>query len=406
MTRAADDFSGLTAAFLGDSSAPRAPALSGGLPTLLIVGNVPTLSGIWISQYADQQAKATGPLALIRLDGAASRGEIYRAQGRALPVDGGAWLERASAFAQSWIVCADAQSDPAAFVQSGCPLVLLSGTDETAIAAAKRTLESIAQACSALGGPAREVGLAFVGSLETSAQAAFDSLTSWSRERALDLRLKMGSHSPRVDRVESTGPIPLAMLGSLDAAAALELIGLAMQGSSKRYGERDRAQTRPVAEARAPTFETPARVSSGNSVAAPQESARKESSADIDIIQTYFGEWTALAFRCPDATSVRLAIDTSGTLHLVEPSSAANPLRVATGWARANWMLLCAACATLGASEVRVVEHMLLDDAREAAVLHRAGVMLHARVSVTAGGAVIRARVDLNTPESAGLSLR
>lgn len=149
MSRAPDDFDGITSAFLGGGSSgygtskSRAVAQTSLMPTLLIVGNVPTLAGIWIAQYADQHARTSGPVALIRLDGAASRGEVYRAQGRALPTDGGAWMERASIFARSWIVCTDCQTDASAIALSGCSLVLLSGTDETALAAAKRQLKQL-----------------------------------------------------------------------------------------------------------------------------------------------------------------------------------------------------------------------------------------------------------------------
>ena len=134
MSRAPDDFDGITSAFLGGVSGgakSRPVAQASLMPTLLIVGNVPTLAGIWIAQYADQHARIAGPVALIRLDGAASRGEVYRAQGRALPTDGVAWMERASIFARSWIVCTDCQSDPTAIALSGVSLGSASSSRRT-----------------------------------------------------------------------------------------------------------------------------------------------------------------------------------------------------------------------------------------------------------------------------------
>ena len=79
MSRAPDDFDGITSAFLGGVSGgakSRPVAQASLMPTLLIVGNVPTLAGIWIAQYADQHARIAGPVALIRLDGAAD-GDLF-----------------------------------------------------------------------------------------------------------------------------------------------------------------------------------------------------------------------------------------------------------------------------------------------------------------------------------------
>lgn len=399
MSRAADDFDGLTAAFLGGGSKARSPVHAQALPTLLIVGNVPTLAGIWIAQYADQQARTSGPVALIRLDGAASRGEVYRSQGRALPTEGGAWMERASAFARSWIVCVDSQTDASAIALSNCSLVLLSGTDETAIAAVKRTIEAIVQAGKGTGMTNFDMGLAFVGSPEASAQAACNALVGWAAERSFAVRLSLAAHSPRVDRVDSTGPVPLAMLSALDVAAALELIGLAMRGNPSRFSDQERPMERAAS---APSKVAP--QISPQVAPLAGESLAKPSALTSGIVQEYFCEWTALAFICPDAPAVQLAIDDSRTLHLIQSSSGANALRIAAGWARANWTLLCAACPQLDSARVRIIEHILLDDARDGALLHRTGVLLHARVDVCVGGTVVRQRIDLNSAETAGIA--
>ncbi len=390
MSRAPEDFRGLTAAFLGGSSTGRDAIQAQAMPTLLIVGNVPTLAGIWIAQFADQQARSHGPIALIRLDGPASRGEIYRAGGRALPTEGGAWMERASAFARSWIVCTDAQTDPAAVAHSGCPLVLLSGTDEAALAAAKRTIESIVHARTKGSISRFDIGIAFVGSPEASAQAALQSLLEWAGTQGFDIGISLASHAPRVDRVESSGPVPLSMLSALDTAAALEFIGIAMRGSQSRFSETDRSMARAVATG--PKLAPAA----GNRPIDPPHALGS-------IVEEYFGEWSELAFHCPDAISVQLAIDDAGVLHLIQSGSNPNALRVAAGWARANWMLLSVACPKLNSNARRILEHMLLDDSRDGALLHRTGVLLHARVEVSVGGEVVRRRIDLNTESSAGI---
>jgi ribosomal protein S11 len=412
MSRAPDDFDGITSAFLGGVSVgtkSRPVAHASLMPTLLIVGNVPTLAGIWIAQYADQQARIAGPVALIRLDGAASRGEVYRAQGRALPTDGVAWMERASIFARSWIVCTDCQSDPTAIALSGCSLVFLSGTDETALAAAKKTIEAVVQAGKIAGAAPCEIALAFVGSPETSAQAACNSLIAWAAERTLSVRLSLGAHSPRVDRVESSGPVPLAMLSSLDVAAAVEFIGIAKNGNPDRFSDRDRPMARPavvsqqvhIEESQAPVDIVPKDVTPSIAAPLPTTSHQESSATSSGVVRDYFPEFTALAFNCPDAATVQLASDEFAALHLIQSNTGTNGLRIAAGWARANWKLLCAACPQLNSTHVRVIEHILLDDARDAALLHRTGVLLHARIDVAVMGAVVRRRVDLNSSETA-----
>jgi len=428
MSRVPDDFSGLTDAFLGAPKAKRS-ARAEALPTLLVVGNVPTLAGIWIAQFADQQAKMSGPVALVRIDGAASRGEVYRVEGRALPTEGSAWLERSSAFVHSWIVCVDCQSDASAIARSGYSIVLLTGADETAVAAAKRTIDAIVQAGKSAGEVVAAMGIAFVGCTESAARTALDSLSQWSRERALGIRFSFEAHSPRVDRVESTGPVPLAMLTGLDVAAALEFVGLAIQGNPSRYLDHvdhvdhvDHAdQTRPMQRvvsdapgsmSQSTPKTTPKNPPIESSVAAAMppsprpavENGAAPAPTSAGNSQEYFPEWTHLVFVCPDAPGIHLASDGSGALCVLHSSADGSALRIASSWARANWNLLCAACNQLDSSRPRIFEHILLNDAKDGALLHRTGVLLHARVDVVVDGIVVRRRVDLNTAQTAGIT--
>ncbi len=417
MSRAADDYDGLTAAFLGGSSGGlqaghtsssrgRPLARASELPTVLVVGNVPTLAGIWIAQYADQLARSVGAVALIRLDGAASRAEVFRSQGRAMPLDGSAWLERASAFARAWIVCVDSRCGAAELVQSGCALTLMSGTDETALAAARRTIESIVHAATNGGAAIPSIDLVFVGSPQEAARTARDSLVAWASERAYAVQLAMTAHAPRVDRVESTGPVPLAMLSGLDLAAATEFIAMAMSGSPSRFAPEPVAPSVIAPERLAPlVVEHVSPVSTSNaSTHTSQPTAHVQPGAvSSTIVQDFFSHFTALPFNCPDAPLVQLARDDAGSLHLIQAGNAANTLRVAAAWARANWALIAAACPRLQANPPHIIEHLLLDDARDGALLHRTGVLLHARIELTVGSSIVRQRIDLNDSASAGL---
>jgi hypothetical protein len=396
---------------------------------VLLVGNVPTLAGIWIAQYADQCARADGPVALIRIDGAATRGEIYRSEGRALPSEGGAWLERASAFARCWIVCLDSLTDAGVVLDAGGEIVLLSGTDETAMAGARRTIESLSVA-SAARGASLGIGLALVGCSADAAQSSVQSLVEWARSKSLAVRLTLAAHAQRVDRVESSGPVPLSVLGALDTPSAIEMVAMAMRGNPARRSERDVPRLRiddaraaesgdgvavrpawpaattvaaptatsPPATAATPTIAAPTIAPPTAPPTAPPVSVRAEAS----VLAALFPELHALAFHCPDAPSVLLASDSNG-LHLLACESNASDLRVAGAWARANWALLCAAVPAVAARGA-ITEHLLLNDPTHAVGLHRSGVLLHAAVDFDLGGRIVRRRIDLNTAQSAGLA--
>jgi len=439
MSGRANDFDGLADLFMSGGGARRgdapasvgggasgvgAPGAAGAVPRVLLVGNVPTLAGIWIAQYADQCARADGPVALIRLDGAATRGEIYRSEGRALPSDGSAWLERASAFARRWIVCLDSLTDAAVVLDSGGEIVLLSGIDETAMAGARRTIESLC-AASAARGNVLALGLALVGCSHDAAESAVQSLVEWARGKSIAVRLTLAAHAQRVDRVESSGPVPLSVLGALDAPSAIEMVAMAMRGNPSRRSERDVPRLRiddprsgdagtanapqpawPVAQAASapalsPTVPATASIAPpAASVAAPVAApATAAVIADASVPAALFPELQPLAFRCPDAASVLLATDARG-LHLLAGEQAAADLRIAAAWARANWALLCAAVPAVAACGA-ITEHLLLTDPTHAVGLHRSGVLLHAAVDFDVGGRVVRRRIDLNNEQNA-----
>lgn len=434
MSSRANDFDGLADLFMSGGGARRGDAsanagggtfgagaaeAAGGAPRVLLVGNVPTLAGIWIAQYADQCARADGPVALIRLDGAATRGEIYRSEGRALPSDGSAWMERASAFARRWIVCLDSLTDAAVVLDAGGEIVLLSGTDETAMAAARRTIESLGVAAAARGS-VLALGLALVGCSHDAAESAVQSLVEWSRGKSIVVRLTLAAHAQRVDRVESSGPVPLSVLGALDPPSAIEMVALAMRGNPSRRSERDvprlriddpRASDVRGSEAPKPVaapIAAPAAVPAAAPVAAPVAApitppvAPPVVVSDAIDLAALFPELQALAFHCPDAPRVLLAIDARG-LHLLASESTAADLRVAAAWARANWALLCAAAPALAASSA-ITEHLLLTDAAHAVGLHRSGVLLHAAIDFDVGGRLVRRRVDLNNEQNAAVA--
>lgn len=395
MTSAADDFSSLADAFLG-GAVPRGHSDLARMPTLLVVGNVPTLAGIWIAQYVDQRARSEGPIALVRLDGAASRGELFRAQGRAMPAHATAWMDRASAVTNRWVLCADSQVQARSIARSGCPIVLMCGTDEAALAAARRTVESIETAARDAGISRLKVGLALVGSPDDAARDAARRFSSWTRERAPGVEVHLAMLAQRVDRVESTGPVPLPMFSDLEAESAAELIAISIDGSATRFEARDE---RKSAQSAAP-LSIPTLVGRTATTVVPVTERR----SDTPSLAAHFPEFSAIPFVCPEAPEVTIACDRAGALHLIATGSNANALRAARAWARGNWRLLSAANPTINEAAARVIEHMVLDDAREAVSLHRSGVLLHALIAPAGVSESGRIRVDLNDERTAGLA--
>ncbi len=390
MTRAADDFDALAGAFLTPGKPSRQRRDAACTPTLLVVGNVPTLAGIWIAQFADQMARTKGPVALVRLDGAASRGEMFRGQGRAFPGDATAWMERAGAITRNWVLCVDSRAEASAIVASGCPIVILSGTDEAALAALRRKIELIDSAARETGLGSMSVGLALVGSAEDLLKDSATRLATWASDSRLAVRPHLAMHAPRVERVESTGPVPLSMFSALDEPSAAELIELAMEGHPTRLA--------PPAIA-APVIDEPPMP-----VERPVESAPKSRPAQVVAVADgidLFPELARVPFECPDAPGVALGCDQEGALHLIAQAAESHALKSALSWARGNWRLLRAAHPTLKGESPNVVEHLVLDDAREAISLHRTGVLLHTVVTAQSAAGPVRVRVDLNDSATA-----
>ncbi|MBU3729092.1 MAG: hypothetical protein FGM37_07575, partial [Phycisphaerales bacterium] len=216
MAGAGDHIDDLARAYLGSGGAAPARGTPGGARLapagaadalhIVIVGNVPALAGIWLAQLADQCARAAGPVGLIRLDRHAPRAELYRADGRALPGDPDAWLARAAASAVRWLVCATSDTAARQVITAEAPVLLMTGTDEAALAAARRSIAAIASEATAAGVPAPEVEVAVVGSPSEVAARAFESLGQWASAdpavTSAGITLSLAMVAPRVERLD------------------------------------------------------------------------------------------------------------------------------------------------------------------------------------------------------------
>jgi hypothetical protein len=471
MAGAGDHIDDLTRAYLGKGGAASgagssrgarlAPAGSTDALHIVIVGNVPALAGIWLAQLADQCARSAGPVGLVRLDRHAPRAELYRSDGRALPADPDAWLSRAAASAVRWLVCATSDCAPRNVIAAEAPVLLVTGTDEAALAAARRSVSGIAAEAASAGVPAPEIEVAVVGSPSETASRAFDALEQWAAAdpsvTSSGIRLSLAMVAPRVERLDVAAAVMLPTFAELTPREAIERVRSAMRAGADRFmGDApapSRASSpspasraaRPPAAPRAEDHEEPlewsiddvsppaplpatrpavpvapapaprrsadaapatAHASAHAPPAAAPSHARSASAVPVPAragALALFPEWTPLSIECPDAPDVSFAIE-GGTVHLLSADTSMRTLRVAAAWIRAQWSLVAALAPGLDRARPTVCEHLMLEDPRHAIPLHRCGVLLHARVQVSVAGAVVVQRIDLNDAASAGLA--
>ena len=462
MAGAGDHIDDLARAYLGSGGALEAKGASRGARLapagstdalhIVIVGNVPALAGIWLAQLADQCARSAGPVGLVRLDRHAPRAELYRSDGRALPADPDGWLSRAAASAVRWLVCATSDTAARNVIAAEAPVLLVTGTDEAALAAARRSIAAIAGEASTAGVPAPEIEIAVVGSASEVAARAFESLEHWASGdpavTSAGIRLSLAMVAPRVERLDVAAAVMLPGFADLTPREAIERVRAAMRSGADRFMADAPAPARHASPARSVSQPSaPARTSARKSAPPPeaepddplewsledaQESASARpaqpahppaaartpaaspapvrvpaSAAGASPARTgalaLFPEWTPLSIECPDAPDVSFAIE-GGTVHMLSADTSMRTLRVAAAWIRAQWSLVAALAPGLDRARPTVCEHLMLDDPRHAIPLHRCGVLLHARIQVSVAGAVVVQRIDLNDAASAGLA--
>ena len=405
MPGAGDHIGDLASAYLGGREpAQRAPRDPDPVH-LVIVGNVPALAGIWLAQLADQCAREAGPVGLLRLDPHAPRAELFRADGRALPSEPAAWMQRAGALAVRWLVCAMGESGARSMIAAEAPLMLVTGTDEAALAAARRIIGGICAEASSLGVDAPEIQLAVVGSAPEVARSAADALSRWAGTdpavAASGLTVSLTLVAPRVERIAPSASVMLPAFAALTPREAVERVREASRAGVSRFLEPEEPLGRIAAAE--PALQVPgARLVESPAAAAPPRMAHAASPrpAGHDLC-ALFPEWTALRIECPDARDVAFAAG-DGAVHAISTDTSLRGLRVAAAWLRMQWSIISALAPGLDPAAPRVREHLVLDDPKDAVPLHRCGILLHARLPVTVGAAAMHQRIDLNDASTAG----
>ena len=114
----------------------------------------------------------------------------------------------------------------------------------------------------------------------------------------------------------------------------------------------------------------------------------------------HFPEFTSLAYGCPLANGVELAMDKEGRLRLLCRDADIAQARVASSWAVANEALIRMATGGFAPGALSIMIDVVTDDATRVTDLHHTGVRLYLLSRLQDGGSDQWFRAELNTEES------
>ena len=218
------------------SGGPHGPELRAVIPqrrTLVVVGHLPVMSGLWISQFADREAREGGAVCLVRLEHDAVQLELFRAGGRRPSVSPQASIAEAvraiAPVASRWMIVPRGNGEPS--IPAGVTdIVVLTGADDVAIVAAYEIVRDHHASAGGRAGSALPISVAVLGADEESFTDASSRLRA-AAQRFLGFELEVVGGLQRVAPVDSTfrgtfnAPAPTlaevdAMLDSVQRAAA------------------------------------------------------------------------------------------------------------------------------------------------------------------------------------------
>ncbi len=432
----------LAAHFMGGAS-EREPVGPGQAPTfpsspvlVAVCGNLPSMTGIWLAQLAERLARTSGATGLVRFDDQRMRIDVFHADGRTVP-EGDDALHGACRFVRRWLLALPEGFEASDITLPESALVLVTGCDEAAVAAARLRLQGLSDTLGTAGAQA-PIHLVTVGASQDAGAGVGAALVEWSAGRsgqsvrwcgsiervdrlegivtaqwrgrtrrdfravAQEILESMSTHTRRFDEPVPTQPAaPAATPASPEMDASPDATPLIGPTTPRKEPAMTTAAHRPtsVATARPETHDAaPERPVSTGSDAAASRGQRVEPTRTSLV--AWFPEFVGIRIRPANAPSVELAIDMHGRLHLLSTDASTRDLRVARAWCTSNWSLLTAAVVDLRQDHApEMVDHLVLDEARLAVPLHGSGVLMCVGIEVAGQ----RRRVDLNDEPSAGL---
>ncbi len=341
----------------------------------LILGHLPVLASPWVLQYARHRAAEVGePVSLLRLNSGTASVEIVGAD---LPTETPTntideAIDRAKSISRRWLIRVDETNEialaEAIAADTPATLTLLTGADDTAVAACYRTLKALAEA---IVGASDDLPTLRVVVMGANADAAAHAGRKIRQAAATFLGLPP----------ELAQPVPRMV-----PARAINLF----------RGPTDRSPGSLLALVR----EQP-RVPR-NSVAAPPPQSASPPPIPVtprptptDALAPLLPGLRPLSARSPIAQGVELATDAEGRLHLLARAetpdacpAAAAALTAADAWAQAHARLLCAAEPSLRSAESPSL-HLLTPTPRAARALVGSSIRIHALANANGAWAAV-----------------
>lgn len=173
---------------------------------IALVGHLPVMGGLWLTQYADQTARREGATALVRLERGQVTLELLRDAAHRTILDRVGTAEEAIAelagCAKRWIVCPGSE----AAVDGPLPgdaLSLLTGGDDAATVAAYRIMKNLAERWHAAHWPVPPIGLVVFGAAPDRVDEVAEKLDRTTKA-FLDVDLAVVGQQQRMDAIDSS----------------------------------------------------------------------------------------------------------------------------------------------------------------------------------------------------------
>lgn len=361
----------------------------------LLVGHLPVMGGVWVTQYAKHVAdREHRVVALLRMQAGQVSVDVFTPRSASAPTSSRigemhtSGLLEAIRSAQSrcglWLVRVDEASE-ADLVSAPhvTRMTLLTGADDPAVVASYRTIKSLQQTEEGSEEPLR-LSIAIMGADDTKAAAAEAKL---QRAAANFLGRSLAS-AARIAKIGACTTTTLYRGEAEDGTNIATLVALLRGAPAQSDTSAPIARSNAEAPTDAPQIEPKPEASLGTKHAAhatrspaPQAAHQPAPSAlDAGSLAGLISGLRPISIRCPYAPGVELALGSSGVLHLVSPmQQGAGALLTAAAWAQSHASLLEAARPeelNMAHPEGPVL-HVVTSDAKLARPMLDTGVRVH-----------------------------
>jgi hypothetical protein len=176
--------------------------------TLVLVGHLPVMSGLWLSQYADREARESGPVCLVRLASDSVQLELFRTGSRRPSIRPQATYEEAlraiAPTVSHWLIVPSAAQADALEIPDGTDdIVVLTGADQAAIVAAYKLVKAAHEAAARSDGARPAISVAVLGA-DPSETAHVAARIGEAAGAALSTHIPVRGGLQRVAPVESS----------------------------------------------------------------------------------------------------------------------------------------------------------------------------------------------------------